>query len=524
MLGDESGTTRTRASLPVLKTALRSMQSAHLHGCGARAGFLSLVPIVAGLGMLLSGCAVGPNFEPPAAPPVTSFLPGSNKAEPTNAKVVVSEIPYRWWELFRSRSLSRLIEEGFAHNPDVQSAEAAVRVAQANARAARGALFPQVDGSFNPTRQMISENANTSDVPSGARTYSVITAQLSVSYVVDVFGGTRRQIEATDAVAEAQAFQREAAYLTLASNIALAAVQEMSLRGQIAATTRIIGAQTQLLDVLRKQNQAGQIAEPDVAAQETALAQAKLLLPPLQKQLDAQRHTLSVLTGRFPSNGVGAQFLAGSITLPHTIPVSLPADIILQRPDVRVAQANMRQANAEIGIALANRLPQISLTGNLGNSAVALSQLFSPQTGLWTLAGNVLQPIFSAGTLLNKQIAAEENFTQVEAQYRTVVLTAFQNIADALRALQADSRALSAATEAERAAARSFELTRRQIERGQSSVQLLLTTQQAFLQTSIARVQAESQLLTDTVLLFQALGGGWWNKPAETQLATDDKI
>lgn len=481
------------------------------------------ISLIAGCVVLLSGCTVGPNFEPPAPPPVENYLPGDGRPQHPATNVVIGEIPFRWWELFRSNALSRLIEEGFAHNPDIQSAEAAVRVAQANSRVARGALLPQVEGGFNPTRQMISNNANTSDVPSGARTYSVITAQLTVTYVADVFGGTRRQIEATDAVTEAQEFQREAAYLTLAANIALAAVQEMSLRGQIAATTNIIGAQTRLLDVLRKQNQAGQIAEPDVAAQETALAQAKMLLPNLQKQLDVQRHSLAVLTGRFPSHGVGAQFQLGSIRLPHTIPVSLPADLILRRPDVRVAQANMRQANAEIGVALANRLPQISLSGNLGNSAVALSQLFSPQTGLWMLAGNVLQPIFSAGTLLNKQIAAEESFAQVEAQYRTVVLTAFQNVADSLRALQADTRALAAAKDAERAAARSFELTQRQIERGQSSVQLLLTTQQAFLQTSIARVQAETQLLTDAILLFQSLGGGWWNRPAETGLVTENK-
>lgn len=487
-------------------------------------GGVVLLSVAAGLVMMLSGCTVGPNFAPPPAPPVEGYLPGDSKAQRAASNVVVGEIPYRWWELLRSKPLNRLIEEGFAHNPDIHSAEAAVRVAQANARAARGALFPQVEGGFNPTRQMISENANTSDVPSGARTYSVITAQLSVSYVLDVFGGTRRQIEATDAVAESQEFQREAAYLTLAANIALAAIQEMSLRGQIAATQRIIGLQEQLLDVLRKQNRAGQIGESDVAVQQTALAQAKLLLPPLEKQLSAQRHTLAVLTGRFPSEGAGTQFLMNSLVLPHKIPVSLPADLILQRPDIRVAQANLRQANAEIGVAMANRLPQITLTGNVGNSAVAISQLFSPQTGLWMLAGNIVQPIFNAGTLANKQIAAEENFAQVSAQYRSVVLNAFQNVADSLRALQADSRALTAAREAERAAERSFELIRRQIERGQSGIEILLATQQSYLQTSVARVQAEAQLLTDVVLLFQALGGGWWNRPTEAPGSVEAKF
>jgi outer membrane protein TolC len=184
----------------------------------------------------------------------------------------------------------------------------------------------------------------------------------------------------------------------------------------------------------------------------------------------------------------------------------------------------MRQANAQVGVAIANRLPNITLSGNVGSQALAMSQLFGPQTGLWTIAGNLAQPIFNAGTLKNKQIAAEETFNQVAETYRGVVLTAFQNVADALRALQADTKALAAATAAERAAARSFELTQKQIERGQYSVQTLLTAQQAFLQTSIARVQSEAQLLSDTVLLFQALGGGWWNRPDPVPVAVEGVI
>lgn len=434
-------------------------------------------------------------------------------AEPARSRFVAGgDIPERWWELFHSRGLNRLIAEGLAYNSDLHAAEAAVRVAHANARAQRGALLPAVEGDFNPTRQKIATQSNTSQVPTGATIYSLHTAQLTVSYVLDVFGGTRRQIEAADAVAEAQEFKREVVYLTLAANIALAAIQEASLRGQIAATSRIIGLQSNLLNVLRRQNEAGQIAMPDVAAQETALAQARLSLAPLEKQLYQQRHLLSVLTGRFPSEGVAASFTVGSFTLPRKLPVSLPANLVLQRPDVRVAQADLREANAQIGVAVANRLPQIALNANIGSSALAMSQLFSPQTGFWTLAGNLVQPIFNAGALANKQVAAEATLIQTEAQYRAVVLTAFQDVANALRAFQSDSRALVAAITAERAAARGFELAQRQIERGQSGVQTLLIAQEAFLQTSVARVQAEAQLLSDAVMLFQALGGGWWNR------------
>lgn len=457
---------------------------------------------------------MGPNFEPPAWPEVTGYLPPDAKAVGEKSTLAFGgrDIPERWWELLGSPALNRLIADGFAYNADLKAAEAAVRVAHANARAQRGALVPAVDGSFNSSRQKIATASDTSNVPSGANIYSLHTAQLSVAYVVDLFGGTRRQVEAADAAAEAREFQREVVYLTLAANIALATIQEASLRGQIAATDRIIRLQSNLLDVLRRQHEAGQIAMSDVAAQETALAQARLSLSPLEKQLYQQRHLLSVLTGRFPSEDVGATSNVGSFRMPRGLPVSLPADLVLRRPDVRVVQASLRQANAEIGIAIANRFPQIKLTADMGSSSLALAQLFSPQTGFWTIAGSVVQPIFNAGTLANKQIAAEENFVQVQEQYRSVVLTAFQNVADALRALQTDNRAVAAAIAAERAAARGFELAQRQVERGQTNVQTLLTAQQAFLQTSIARVQAEAQLLSDAVLLFQALGGGWWRR------------
>ncbi|MEA3067400.1 MAG: hypothetical protein QOK41_807, partial [Sphingomonadales bacterium] len=342
--------------------------------------------------------------------------------------------------------------------------------------------------------------------------YSLHTAQLTVSYVPDVFGGTRRTIETADAMVDVQAFQREGTYLTLTSIIALAAIQEASLRGQIAATRRIITLQTQLLGVLRQQNERGQIALPDVLSQETALAQAKLLLPPLEKQLAQQRDLLAYLSGRFPSEEIAASFQLASFQLPRRLPLTIPATFVRQRPDVRVAEAVLHAANAQIGVAVANRFPQITLTANAGSTATALSQLFTPGTGFWTLAGNVAQTVFDANQLANKQRAAEESMSQTAALYRNVVLTAFQNVADTLRALQADARAVSAANTAERAAARNIDVIRRQVEQGQVSVPTLINAQQAYLQTSLATVQAQAQRLADTVALFQALGGGWWNR------------
>jgi NodT family efflux transporter outer membrane factor (OMF) lipoprotein len=478
---------------------------------------------VLSLAVVLAGCALGPDFAPPELPPVTGYLPNGASGGGGLAQSVRygSDIPGCWWELFRSRGLNDLIEQGIAHNADLQAAEAAVRVAQANALAQRGSLFPQVAANWNSSRQKVPIATLDSPAATKAEFFSLHTAQVTVSYVADVWGGVRRQVESLEAVVENQAFQREGVYLTLTSNIALAAIQEASLRGQIAATRRLLALQTQLLEILRRQNALGQIALPDVVVQETAVAQARLLLPPLEKQLEQQRNLLAVLTGRFPSEGATATFGLASLRLPRELPLTLPADLVRQRPDVRAAEASVHAANAQVGVAIANRLPQITLSGNAGSTAFAVSHLFSPGTNLWTIAGNALQPVFDGGTLRYKQTAAEEGLVQAMAQYRSTVLTAFQNVADTLRALQADTRALRAAFAAERSAGRSIDLVRRQIEQGQVSLPILLTVQQAYLQTSLARVQAQAAILSDTVALFQALGGGWWNRWEVTMVPAD---
>jgi NodT family efflux transporter outer membrane factor (OMF) lipoprotein len=467
---------------------------------------------------MLTGCAVGPDFQPPPPPGVTGYLPpgrgpATSKPLPGQTLVAGAPIPERWWELFRSRHLNELITQGITHNTDLQAAEASVRVAQANALAQRGALFPLVTADFNTTRQKQPLETVTPTAATNASTFSLHTAQVTVTYVADVFGGTRRQIESADALAEAQAFQREAVYITLTANIANAAIQEASLRGQIAATRRVIALAERLLEILRRQHELGQTALTDVATQETALAQARLLLPPLERQLAQQQDLLAFLTGRFPAEDVAARFEIESFRLPRAVPLSLPADLVRQRPDIRVAEANLHSASAQIGVAIANRLPKITLTANAGSSALALSKLFSPGTGFWMVAGDAAQTVFDAGALYQRQRAAEEAFNQSMAQYRGVVLTAFQNVADTLRALEADSRALSAATAAERAASQNIDLLRKQVEEGQISLPILITAQTAYLQTQLARVQAQAARLADTVALFQALGGGWWNRP-----------
>ncbi len=462
----------------------------------------------------LTGCAVGPDFKPQAPPATSSYLPGSaGDRVPGHPIVRDGEIPPQWWELFRSPALNRIVEDGLAHNTDLAAAEAAVRVAQANALAQRGGLFPSVTGNFNSSRQQVAADLS-SPLESGANIFNLHTGQVTVSYVADVWGGTRRQIESADAQTEMAAFQREGVYLTLASSIALAAIEEGRLRGQIAATRRVLDLQVEVLRLLKRQREQGQIAQTDVAAQETAVAQTRLLLPPLEKQLAQQRHLLSFLTGRVPSDAPQQTFDLAAFRMPRRLPLSLPADLVRQRPDIRAAEANLHASSALIGVAIANRLPQIALTANAGAAAAKFAQLAAPGAGLWMIAGNAAQTIFDAGTLENKQRAAEHAADQSLAQYRSTVLAAFQNVADVLRALQAGTRSISAATEAERSAAQSLALIRKQVDQGQVSVPLLLAAQQAYLQTSLARLDAQAAQLANTVALFQALGGGWWNRDA----------
>jgi len=462
---------------------------------------------------LLSGCAVGPDFVAPPAPPVKGFLPGTAKTgAPDEHMAVGADIPGQWWEVYHSPALKTLVERALKQNADLEAAQAALRAARENGIATRGALFPTVSAGFNPTAGRVGSDLS-SPLASGAQTYSLTTAQLTVAYSPDVFGLTRRTIESADAQTRLARFQLEAAYLALTSNVVNAAVQEASLRAQIEATHKIIAAETELLNVLRRQFNLGQAAVADMLAQEAALAQAEQTLPPLEKALGLNRDLLTALTGQYSSDEITEKFALESLQLPHALPVSLPSALVQHRPDIRAAEANLNSASALIGVAIANRLPLVSLTAQTGSSAANLANLFVPATAFYALGGNVTQTIFDAGTLLHRQKQAEAEFDQAYAQYRSTVIGAFQNVADALRAIEADARAEKAAKTAETAAAKSLAVVRKQLEYGQISTIALLNAQQTYNQAVLALVQAKAGRYSDTAALFQALGGGWWNRP-----------
>src|SRR5579872_7420317 len=470
--------------------------------------------------LALSGCAVGPNFNPAAAPEVTGYVkgklapadPGKGPPDVAGQRFISGEdVSERWWAAFKSRPLNELVKEAVNHNPNLQAAEAAIKVARYNALAQRGLFFPQVTGNSTSQQILVANPGQVPPIPTeGPQSqFSLVTNQLTVSFVPDIWGGNFRAVENLDAVTEQQLFQLEAAYLTLTSNVVTAAIQEASLRGQIAATERIIAIEKHLLDILKRQLNFGQAARADVLAQEAALAQAEQLLPPLQKQLDQQRDLLTALAGQYAADEIRQKFDLAHMKLPTNLPISLPGKLVDQRPDVRAAEANMHSASALVGVAIAARLPNVTLSANGGSSAFNWATAFQPGTGFYTLGAAVTAPIFDGLTLYHRQKAAEAALDQVEAQYRATVITAFQNVADALRALQADAKAMRAARRAEDTAKASLDIVEKQLNEGQVNQLAVLNAQQTYLTAGVIRVQTEANRLSDTAALFMALGGHW---------------
>jgi NodT family efflux transporter outer membrane factor (OMF) lipoprotein len=469
---------------------------------------------------LLTSCAVGPDFKVPTSPDVSRYTkePLAARTSSTDAATGVSQhfapgrdIPQQWWTLFKSPGLNALIKQALDKNPTLQSALSTLRASKEAVYAQQGKFFPFVEANFNPTRNQTS--AALAAIPSSnASIYNLYTAQVAVSYTFDVWGLNRRTVESLQAMADTQRFEVEAAYLTLTSSVALAVINEASLRGQIAATNQLITINTKMLDILRKQFDTGYASRNDLALQEAALAQVKATLPPLRKALQQNRDLISALAGVYSSQEPGETFRLDQLHLPTDLPESLPSQLIEQRPDVRAAEEQLHSASALVGVAIANMLPNFTISANGGYMNTALAAFISPQNAFWTLSGNATQTLFDGGTLLHDLREARATYDAAAWSYRGTVVTAVQNVADALRAIQNDADALKAARDFERASKISFDLAQQQMQTGYANVLILLTAQQTYLQAEIQVVQARAARLADTAALFQALGGGWWNR------------
>ena len=471
---------------------------------------------------LLASCAVGPNFKAPEPPHSAGFVPSGQLAPQTAAAALPGgeaqrfvdgkDIPGQWWTLFQSVELNALIERALANSPTLEAAQAALRQANETAAAQRGSYYPSVSGAVESQRQKASGAAFGIPGFPSSYFYNLDTASVNVSYTLDAFGGVRRQVEALNAQAEYQRFALEASYLTLTSNIVTAAINEASLRAQLAATDDIALSQQKQLDITQRRLDAGGASRADVLQQQAALQNTLAGLPTLRSQLAQQRNQLAAFVGSLPADYTGAAFTLDSLKIPQDLPVSLPSKFVEQRPDVREYSALLHAATAQVGIATANMLPQITLSGSYGQDASAFSNLFQPSSNVWSLIGSLTQPLFKGGQLRHQRRAAIAGAQEAAANYKATVITAFQNVSNTLYALQADAEALAAQAVAEQSAKDSLSLVQAQYKSGGASYVQVLSAEQSYQTAAVALVKARAQRFADTAALFQALGGGWWNR------------
>jgi NodT family efflux transporter outer membrane factor (OMF) lipoprotein len=482
--------------------------------------FPSALPIAAASLSLLYACAVGPEFKKPAAPAGAGYTVAPMPTTTTTPEVTGGEaqqffdgrdIPGEWWAIFHSQALNDLIERSLIANPDIKAAQAALLVARENTLAQRGAYYPSVSAGFGALHSKSSSNLSPV-TNTNALTYSLYTPDVSVAFTPDVFGLNRRTVESLKAQQEQARFALAATHITLSSNVVATAIEEASLRGQIQATNDLIKINTDMLEILRNQFAKGYVSRLDVAAQEAQLAQVVATLPPLLKQLAQERDSLAALSGGFPNQELPEKFQLADLQLPKELPLSLPAQLVEQRPDVRQAEENLHSASALIGVAVANRLPNITITADAGAMATIFSKLLTDSTGFWDVGAGITQPIFEGGTLVHRERAARAAYTEAAEQYRSTVLTAFQNVGDSLNAIQQDADALKTASAAKDAAEVTLQLTQKQYQTGYVNYLGLLNAEQSYQQALLNLVQAQTNRYADTAALFQALGGGWWNR------------
>ncbi len=468
-------------------------------------------------GLALTGCAVGPDYHRPNAPSVDRYTTQSLPAHTVSTEVGNGDaqrflqgrdVPARWWTTFDNDELTRRVNIALANSPSVASAQAALRQAQETARAAGGGLFPSVDAGAGVTRQKPSALTSVGG-PVGVGPFTLFNASVSVGYTLDLFGGVRRGIEAQLAQSDYQQAQLDSTYLTLAGNVVTASLQEASLREQLRAIEQIVGWQQKTLDIARTQQQLGATALSDTLAVRAQLATTQATLPPLRAQLASTRNQLATYLGTTPAQLAMAPLTLDSVRLPQDIPVSLPSQLVDQRPDIRAMSALLHAASAQVGVATAAMLPQIRLSGSGGSQALNRGDLFSAGTGVWSLGLNLTQPLFHGGELLHKKRAAQAGLDTAAADWQQTVLTAFQNVADSLQALQYDAQTLAAQAIAESAASQRLELARQQYQLGATGYLDLLDAERSYQQARINLIRARASRLSDTAALYTALGGGW---------------
>jgi NodT family efflux transporter outer membrane factor (OMF) lipoprotein len=470
----------------------------------SRSTALLLSPLLA---CALTACTVGPHATTNVPlPPIRTAETITPVNGPAQHITIGTPVPQEWWQAFASPKLNALVTETLAHNNDLATADATWRQAREQSRSVAGQQAPAIDANYQAQRARIARVLATPLFDPDNYLYTLHTAQVTVAYPLDLFGAGRNKVRSSRAAAEVARHRLAAARTTVVANLVLATIQHAALEAEVAATRNAIQSNRELVDLLQKRRQLGDVGEADVAAQATALATVEASLPPLERQLRHQTSLITTLLGQPAGSPAPDLPSLAELTLPADLPLGLPAEIVANRPDVAAAEAQMRGAAADVGTAIAARLPAIQLTGTFGGTATQFADMFASGNPFYTLLGSVTQPIFHAGALLHQQHAALAALEAAKSQYRAAALQAFLDVDDALSGLKTDAAALDAATRADTAATRSLMMMRRQVELGAQGTLALLTASSAASQASVQLVAASAARLTDTVALFQAAG------------------
>ena len=486
---------------------------------------LALIPIT-----LLASCAAGPDFEAPTLSKNATLTSGNLPSKLTTVPDVVggtaqgfvdgAQVPADWWTLFQSKDLNTIVDAALHKNPSLQAADAALRTAQASARAQTGVYFPSVGINATAARQQVPPAycGQSSGDPS---IYTLYNANVSVGYKVDLFGSSRRLVESARAQAEFQQFQLEATYLSLTTNVVNAAIREAAQKEQLEATRTILQSQQNLAKLIEQQFSIGTVSKIDTSSQNTLVANSQSQLYAYDKNLSVTRNMLIAYTGEYPGTANLPQFRLANLRLPSEIPSVIPSDLIRQRPDVRAAEAALKASNAQVGVATANLLPQINLTAAYGSEALTTAALFGPGTTMWSLGAGLFQPLFQGGSLRAQRDAAKAAYDQAAANYQGTVVNAFQEVANALKALETSANTLASAASAEKNAGVNLNLVTQQYKLGTTNYLAVLNSQTQYQQAKINLIQAQADRYTSTAALYAAIGGGWWNRSTPAYLGRE---
>lgn len=476
---------------------------------------------------LLTSCILGPDFKQPVQPAIEHLATPAQVANIAAANgqhlQIGKDIPGKWWELFHSHALNQLLEKALKRNPSLQAALASLTTAQETRLAQASELLPALDATLTAKHQKVA-GAQFGNPNFSGSIFTLYNASVSISYTLDLFGNLQRQLESLDAQTDFQRYQLEAAFLTLAGNIVTSAIQEAALRAQITATESIIRTDEQQLALLKQQLAIGSIPKLAVLNQETKLAQTRSGLPTLHKQLAGIRHQLSTLVGEIPGDHSSLSPVnLTDLQLPQQLPLSLASKLVTQRPDIRAQEALLHAASAQIGVAATSMFPDLTISANLSSIATTASQLLMPGTAAWGIGGSLLQPLFHSGQFNHAKRAALAVYQQASADYRSTVLKAFQHVADTLSALEFDHNELQAQNASLAAAEASLSLIKQQQQLGAASQLERLAAERAHQQASLGQIKAQAARFADTAALFQALGGGWWNRPDLAKTITQEQ-